>query len=208
VETGAGAWTTAAPTEVDGVTVGPCAAHFPLHSTSRIVAGGPITGDVYKCHTKSVTRAVADGEYGGWIPTGADIDRLEEIFPNGVCDYAQPSVGDPSQPSYVARFSEQQCASMARIAEVLGAERIEGLIKGGMLAFGGVVDSGDTYPAPPPSPERPACEVVVTWQPDEVERIEEIADAWGVGVDRMHDGAGQLVFILVLQAVLKAQRAP
>ena len=208
VTSGEGAWTGSAPTEVDGVPVGPCAAHFPLHSTSRIVAGGPITGDVYKCHTKSVTQAVADGEYGGWVPTVGDIVRLEAIFPNGVCDYERPSVGNPAEPSFVARYGEKQCASLRLVADALGAESVEDMIKYGLLALGAVTDQYGPATSPPPSPARPACEIVVTWEPDEVERVEEIAADWGVGVDRMHDGGGQLMFILVVQAILKAQRAP
>ena len=33
---------------------GPCTQAFPLHSTSRIVAGGPLRGGVYKCALQSV----------------------------------------------------------------------------------------------------------------------------------------------------------
>ncbi len=95
VTTGAGAWTGSAPTEVDGVPVGACAAEFPLHSTSRVVAGGPITNDVYKCHTKPVAQAVADGDYGQWEPTADEQARLEEIHPDGVCDWTKRSVGYP-----------------------------------------------------------------------------------------------------------------
>ncbi len=95
VESGEGAWTGSAPSEVDGVQVGACAAQFPLHSTSRVVAGGPITNDVYKCHLKSVAQSIADGDYGVWTPTAEQQARLEEIHPDGVCDWSQRSVGYP-----------------------------------------------------------------------------------------------------------------
>jgi len=98
VTTGAGAWTTAAPSEVDGVPVGACSAYFPMHSTSRVVAGGPITNDVYKCHTKSVAQSIADGDYGVWEPTEEEQAHLEAIHPQGVCDYSQRSVGYPGEP--------------------------------------------------------------------------------------------------------------
>lgn len=98
---GEGAWTTNAPTEVGGVPVGACAAHFPIHSTSRIIAGAPITNDVYKCHLKPVTQAVEDGDYGGWSPTEAEIAELEDIFPSGVCDFSRRSVGHPSEGEWV-----------------------------------------------------------------------------------------------------------
>jgi hypothetical protein len=74
---------------------GPCTQAFPLFSTSRIVAGGPIEGGVFKCALKPVTTAVADGTYAPWAPAGADLERLEQIFPTGVCDYSKPDVGRP-----------------------------------------------------------------------------------------------------------------
>src|SRR5690606_4307255 len=98
VTSGAGAWTGSAPAEVDGVPVGACAARFPLHSTSRVIAGGPITNDVYKCHTKTVAQAIADGDYGAWEPTADEQARLEAIHPEGVCDYTRRSVGYPGTP--------------------------------------------------------------------------------------------------------------
>ena len=38
---------------------GACAQEFPLHSTSRIVSGGPLRGGVYKCALQSVEQAIA-----------------------------------------------------------------------------------------------------------------------------------------------------
>ncbi len=74
---------------------GACTKTYPLHSTSRIVAGGPLRGGVYKCALQSVGRAVARGLYGDWQPTAAERARLEQIFPTGVCDYARGDVGRP-----------------------------------------------------------------------------------------------------------------
>ena len=74
---------------------GPCTATFPLHSTSRIVAGGPLRGGVYKCRLQSVRRAVRRGIYGSWTPSGAERARLEQIFPTGVCDYTRGDAGRP-----------------------------------------------------------------------------------------------------------------
>jgi hypothetical protein len=74
---------------------GACTAHFPLHSTSRIVAGGPLRGGVYKCALQAVAKAIARGLYGGWEPSGAERARLEQIFPTGVCDYTKPDQGLP-----------------------------------------------------------------------------------------------------------------
>jgi hypothetical protein len=75
---------------------GPCLQRFPIYSTSRIVAGGPIRGGVYKCGLQSVASAIARGLYGNWTPTADQRARLEQIFPTGVCDYTLPDQGRPS----------------------------------------------------------------------------------------------------------------
>ncbi|MFB4287900.1 DUF6351 family protein [Nonomuraea sp. ATR24] len=66
---------------------GACTKAFPLYSTSRVVAGGPIEGGVYACRLQPVSRAIARGLYGAWTPSAAERARLEQIFPTGVCDY-------------------------------------------------------------------------------------------------------------------------
>jgi hypothetical protein len=66
---------------------GPCASAFEIYSTSRIVAGAPITGDVFKCELQSVESAIASGIYGDWEPTNDQVVVLNAIFPTGVCDY-------------------------------------------------------------------------------------------------------------------------
>ena len=66
---------------------GACTAKFPLYGTSRTVAGGPIEGGVYACKRQSVATAIKRGVYGSWRPTDAQLRRLEQIFPTGVCDY-------------------------------------------------------------------------------------------------------------------------
>ena len=74
---------------------GACAQYFPLHSTSRVVAGGPLRGGVYKCQLQPVQDAVARGLYGTWAPSPSELARLEQIFPTGVCDYGLPDAGRP-----------------------------------------------------------------------------------------------------------------
>ncbi|MDM0084874.1 DUF6351 family protein [Variovorax sp. J31P179] len=76
---------------------GACTQAFPLFGTSRIVAGAPFEGGVYKCALKSVDTALADGTYGPWIPDDASVAKLKQIFPQGVCDYSRPDQGRPSQ---------------------------------------------------------------------------------------------------------------
>lgn len=73
---------------------GDCTATFPLFSTSRIEAGAPVSGDVFKCRTIPVRTALERGLYGDWKPTALQLGRLEQIFPTGVCDYSRPGVGE------------------------------------------------------------------------------------------------------------------
>jgi hypothetical protein len=80
---------------LDDQPVGVCTSRFDRYTTSRIEAGGPITGDVYKCHTMSVATAVAEGLYGAWVPGASERARLEAIHPDGVCDFGVPGVADP-----------------------------------------------------------------------------------------------------------------
>ncbi len=80
---------------LDDDPLGVCAARFPLYSTSRIVAGGPFKGSIFKCELKSVEQAIADGDYGVWTPDAVEQAMLEKIFPDGVCDFSQPDVGLP-----------------------------------------------------------------------------------------------------------------
>lgn len=74
---------------------GACAELFPVYGTSRIVAGGPFKGSIFKCHLKPVAEAMADGSYGAWTPTPDQQGWLEQIFPGGVCDFSQPDAGLP-----------------------------------------------------------------------------------------------------------------
>lgn len=75
---------------------GACTKAFPMYGTSRIVAGAPIEGGIYRCALKSVDTAVADGTYAPWTPNGAEIAKLKQIFPGGVCDYSKPDQARPA----------------------------------------------------------------------------------------------------------------
>ena len=75
---------------------GACTAMFPIYGTSRIVAGGPFKGSIFKCELKSEGKAIADGDYGVWAPTAAERAILHQIFPSGVCDFSKPDAGLPS----------------------------------------------------------------------------------------------------------------
>jgi hypothetical protein len=77
---------------------GACATKFPIFSTSRIQAGGDIKGDIFKCALKPVAEALSDGTYGSVDFTAEQQQRLNTIFPTGVCDYSLPDVGKPTHP--------------------------------------------------------------------------------------------------------------
>jgi hypothetical protein len=64
-----------------------CNTLFPIYSTVRIEAGGPLAGDVMKCHTTKVKfddYAVAF--------TADQQARMKAIFADGVCDFSRPGV--------------------------------------------------------------------------------------------------------------------
>ncbi len=81
---------------LDDEAAGPCTEAFPVYSTSRIVAGAPITGDVFKCQLQSIGSAIDAGLYGDVEFDGAQLAQLEAIFPDGVCDY---TLGDARRPA-------------------------------------------------------------------------------------------------------------
>jgi hypothetical protein len=60
-----------------------CNTLFPIYSTVRIEAGGPISGDVMKCWTKKV-------DFADYAVTFSDAQRarMKAIFPQGVCDFS------------------------------------------------------------------------------------------------------------------------
>lgn len=64
-----------------------CNRLFPVHENVRIVAGGPIGGDILKCRLKPVRFS----EYRVTF-TDAEKARLKAIFPHGVCDWSRPGV--------------------------------------------------------------------------------------------------------------------
>jgi len=57
------------------------------HSSPRQVAGGPITENLFKCQLQSLRRDEVPGL------TDAQLDRLQAVFPDGVCDWTRPGVG-------------------------------------------------------------------------------------------------------------------
>lgn len=65
-----------------------CSTLFPLDASPRIVAGQPFTDDVVKCQLKPLLMS----DYFPLQFTDAEWGQLQQIFPQGVCDYARPGV--------------------------------------------------------------------------------------------------------------------
>ena len=68
---------------------------FPLSHYHRRIAGGPLSGDVFKCALKPVDEALADGTYGDVLFSQVQQNLLNNIFPAGVCDYSKPDTARP-----------------------------------------------------------------------------------------------------------------
>ena len=67
-----------------------CNRIYPRFSTLRLEVGEPLVQDVMKCHLKPVD--LADYPAGAFSDP-ANLARLNAVFPSGVCDWSQPSVG-------------------------------------------------------------------------------------------------------------------
>lgn len=69
-------------------TAGPCNQLYPIHASPRLVAGGPIENDILKCQLMPLDRAAYPVTF-----TDAEWARLQAVFPDGVCDWSKPGVG-------------------------------------------------------------------------------------------------------------------
>ncbi|WP_245610815.1 DUF6351 family protein [Xenophilus azovorans] len=67
---------------------GACNTFYPAGTTPRMAAGGPLTDDIAKCQLKPLNPS----DYKV-IFTGPQWNRLTAAFPDGVCDWTQPGVG-------------------------------------------------------------------------------------------------------------------
>ncbi|REL28110.1 hypothetical protein DXX93_17100 [Thalassotalea euphylliae] len=76
-------------------TAGACAQHFESFSNSRIAAGGPWAGNIFRCKLMPVEQAIAQGVYGD-IDMQPHLTKLNAIFPTGVCDYRYPDQARPT----------------------------------------------------------------------------------------------------------------
>ena len=93
-----------ATTPLFGATIydkaGPCKAAYPIAGDPRTAAGEPRSDDVLKCQLK----AVDPGDYKAGL-TPAQLERLHQVFPEGVCDWSSGGVGQTA-PSMTDRTYE------------------------------------------------------------------------------------------------------
>lgn len=64
-----------------------CNTLYPVWTSPRIVAGGPLANDIVKCQLRPVDEADYDVPF-----TEAQLERLRAIFPDGLCDWSKPGV--------------------------------------------------------------------------------------------------------------------
>jgi hypothetical protein len=67
---------------------GRCHQMYPPHGDPRTAAGAPLAGDILKCALEPIR--VEDYAQPMSVQ---QIQRLQTIFPSGVCDYSRPGVG-------------------------------------------------------------------------------------------------------------------
>ena len=86
-----GCWDAAGTKYEELPTLDPAAACnqlFPVHGNVRTAAGGPLSGEILKCRLKPVAAAHYSVSF-----TASEMKRLKAIFPDGVCDWSRPGVG-------------------------------------------------------------------------------------------------------------------
>jgi hypothetical protein len=86
-----------------------CQAMFPVAANPRLVAGSPLTQDRLKCELKPVDRA----DYKATL-TDAQLARLREVFPGGVCDYNRPGVGQRPPQTWLSYPRKGDAERLAR----------------------------------------------------------------------------------------------
>jgi hypothetical protein len=78
----------AEPQFLGGPGTSSCNDVYPGFSSPRLVAGGPLTNDIIKCRLRQIE---LDDYHVSF--TKDEIARLRRIFPQGVCDWSRPGVG-------------------------------------------------------------------------------------------------------------------
>jgi Tannase-like family of unknown function (DUF6351) len=79
-----------------------CNQLYPSFSTPRMVAGEPLANDVLKCELRPVDLSLYKVRF-----TAAEAAQLKAIFPQGVCDYTKPGVGQQPPDGTWQMFPDQ-----------------------------------------------------------------------------------------------------
>ncbi len=66
-----------------------CTEAYPIHGDPRTAAGAPRRNDIVKCALQPADPTL----YEGVTFTDEQAARLEAVFPDGVCDYSKPGIG-------------------------------------------------------------------------------------------------------------------
>ncbi|MFC6670720.1 DUF6351 family protein [Marinobacterium aestuariivivens] len=74
---------------------GACMRRYPIYGTPRTVAGEDLRGDLFKCSLISIDEAIGRGLYNP-VDMQSHRSQLQRIFPDGVCDYNKPGLGQVS----------------------------------------------------------------------------------------------------------------
>lgn len=109
---GDGCWATDGEHIVERVTYdghGRCNQEYPVYADPRIAAGGPLTDDILKCSLKPISAR----DYVQ--PLSAEqLQRLQHIFPAGVCDYSRPGVGQEITRMTWQSYSDPNAAQVSK----------------------------------------------------------------------------------------------
>jgi hypothetical protein len=90
--------------DVAGDPLSACEQVFRVGGSPRIAAGGPTTEDVVKCRTAAPQRS----DYPGVTFSADQWAELQEIFPDGVCDWTLPGVGEVERSLTWLDFGDDQ----------------------------------------------------------------------------------------------------
>lgn len=85
-----------------------CETTYPPHSLPINRAGAPIDSIIAKCQTKPLNAA----DFGS--PNQNQLDRLNAIFPNGICDYSKSGVNEGPVTGTDISFGPEQPVSTAK----------------------------------------------------------------------------------------------
>nr|WP_256445183.1 DUF6351 family protein [Verticiella sp. GG226] len=95
---------------------GRCATLYPAPAGAHVAAGAPIAGDALKCRLQPLDPAAYPV-----APTPAQWEQLQRIFPQGVCDWSRPGVGQDQRGTAWARYPSRPVIPAAAGSAATGA---------------------------------------------------------------------------------------